>query len=329
MSVPLVSVIIPCYNRAMYVAAAVESVLTQTHRNVEVIAVDDGSSDGTVEILAGFGDRIRVFQQENRGASAARNTGLEYARGDYIVFLDSDDLLSPEVIAAGLDRLQETGAAIVIWNFAKFSDAFDPVTAKEVLPNDEAGLAAILCRTGVAVHAVMFERRLITTPRPFDERLRWHEDLDFWWRLALDEPRCVRLNCVGAYYRQHTTSMSRNVARMMRTRAVVQLRYLERVLASPRLSRECGVLLATDLALTRRQLVAVNAERELIDRAWEGLQRLRKAGFAARHRPILTPLYAVLGSHADGVIIAIMRRLCPRRLPVASPVSDAAASRSA
>jgi glycosyltransferase involved in cell wall biosynthesis len=95
-AVPLVSVVIPTYNRAHTVGRAVESVLLQSHRPLEVIVVDDGSTDNTLEILESYGDRIKVLRQPNGGPSAARNEGVAQAKGEIIAFLDSDDAWKPE-----------------------------------------------------------------------------------------------------------------------------------------------------------------------------------------------------------------------------------------
>jgi len=96
----LVSVIIPTYNRAMGCKAAVESVLSQTHGNVEVIVVDDGSRDNTREVISGMDDRVKYIYQANAGVSAARNTGLGAATEKYIAFLDSDDSWLPRKVEA-------------------------------------------------------------------------------------------------------------------------------------------------------------------------------------------------------------------------------------
>src|SRR5690242_13806787 len=93
---PLISVVIPTFNRARCVANAVDSVLVQTFKDCEVIVVDDGSTDATAEVLKGYGNRVRVIQQSNRGVSAARNAGIRSARGEWIAFLDSDDIWNPD-----------------------------------------------------------------------------------------------------------------------------------------------------------------------------------------------------------------------------------------
>lgn len=91
----LVSVIIPSYNRGYIVGKSIESVLAQSYRQIEVIVVDDGSTDNTREVVAGFDDRVRYFYKENGGVSTARNLGLRECRGEFIALLDSDDLWLP------------------------------------------------------------------------------------------------------------------------------------------------------------------------------------------------------------------------------------------
>lgn len=115
MSADLVSVIIPTYNRAMRCKAAVESVLSQTHSNVEAVVVDDGSSDNTREVIRGMDDRVKYIFQANAGVSAARNTGLNAATGDYIAFLDSDDSWLPWKLEAQLSVLREFPEAGMVW----------------------------------------------------------------------------------------------------------------------------------------------------------------------------------------------------------------------
>jgi glycosyltransferase involved in cell wall biosynthesis len=91
----LVSVIIPCYNEKIYISEALDSVLNQSYDDIEVIVVDDGSSDGSKSVVRSYGDDVQLLRQENRGAPAARNRGLETAMGEYVKFLDADDVLIP------------------------------------------------------------------------------------------------------------------------------------------------------------------------------------------------------------------------------------------
>ena len=110
---PKVSVIIPAYNAARYLPEAIDSVLTQTYQDCEIILVDDGSTDDTAEVVSRYGTRVTYVQQSNQGVGAARNTGIDLARGDYLVFQDADDVLLPgklEVQASFLDQHPDVDA---------------------------------------------------------------------------------------------------------------------------------------------------------------------------------------------------------------------------
>lgn len=105
----LVSVVIPTYNRATTISRAIQSVLDQTYRDLEVIVVDDGSTDSTQEILRGFDGRIKVIRQANAGPSSARNCGIKAARGDIVAFLDSDDVWLPSKLERQVEMLMREG----------------------------------------------------------------------------------------------------------------------------------------------------------------------------------------------------------------------------
>lgn len=119
MSTPIVSVIIPCYNAEKYLGQCLDSVMKQTLQDVEVICVDDGSSDSTVEILKEYekkDSRLKVFTQKNQGAGTARNTGLRVATGKYLSFLDSDDFFEPDMLMEAYKAAENNQAEIVVFN---------------------------------------------------------------------------------------------------------------------------------------------------------------------------------------------------------------------
>lgn len=127
---PLVSVIMPAYNARPYIAEAMQSVLSQDYPNIELIVVDDGSVDGSAECAKMFGDRVKVIRQANAGVAAARNKGLDEAKGELIAFLDADDVWLPGKISAQVEYLrQHPETAVVYGTFlrwhAKADGTFD------------------------------------------------------------------------------------------------------------------------------------------------------------------------------------------------------------
>ena len=124
------SVLIPAYNREKLVAQAVDSVLSQRFAGCEVIVVDDGSTDNTLQVLESYGSRIRVLRQSNRGPEVARNAAAEVARGEYLVLLDSDDLLLPDALMTYERVIRHFDSPpVIIGAMTNFSDR-EPVSAK-------------------------------------------------------------------------------------------------------------------------------------------------------------------------------------------------------
>lgn len=122
---PAVSIIIPVYNTRNYVAEALQSVLDQSLRDVEVIAVDDGSTDGSLEVLQSFGNRITVLSQKNSGQGAARNNALEIARGEFVYFMDSDDWISVDAMEKCVARCRKDNLDFVFFDAVSFGEGFD------------------------------------------------------------------------------------------------------------------------------------------------------------------------------------------------------------
>jgi len=133
MDKPLVSIIIPLYNAEKYIAATIQSALNQTWANKEIIVVDDGSTDNSFAITNQFGgENIRVITGENKGASAARNIGLKEAKGEYIQFLDADDLLSEDKIAAQMEVLLKSPGYVGLCGTVHFQDGDDPFSGAKI-----------------------------------------------------------------------------------------------------------------------------------------------------------------------------------------------------
>jgi glycosyltransferase involved in cell wall biosynthesis len=192
---PLVSAIIPTYNRAAFIADAIESVRRQTYGNLEIIVVDDGSTDDTQRRLRAYGDRIRIIHQKNAGPSAARNRGIEAARGEIVAFLDSDDEWEPTKLERQIDIFRKTAGSIVccLCNGTIVSPSGGRVSAF-----DYAGLAprfaegvwenpaeVLLTRFVMFTQMVAIRRDAVLAAGGFDEGLRYMEDYDLALRLSL------------------------------------------------------------------------------------------------------------------------------------------------
>lgn len=143
----LVSVVIPVYNAERYVGAAIESVLAQGHGRVEIIAVDDGSTDGSVRVIESFEPAVRVLRQENAGVGGARNSGIAVAQGELLAFLDADDLWAPDKLARQLAALNDDPELdFVLGQCHEFVDGEDTYAAGGVtVPGNVMG--AMLVRT--------------------------------------------------------------------------------------------------------------------------------------------------------------------------------------
>ncbi|NLW84235.1 MAG: glycosyltransferase family 2 protein [Phycisphaerae bacterium] len=191
---PQVSIIIPTYNRATYVTMAIDSVLTQTYTDYEIIVVDDGSTDNTQEVLRPYMDKIHYIFQSNKGVSAARNTGIRAATGEWIAFLDSDDCFHKDKLAIQMNFIRKhnlticfTGVKVVqiaeVYNknysideeeteTRVFADPFDLILNQETCPK---------------LPTMIIEKSLLVSMGCFDETMKVAEDTKLIYGLALNE----------------------------------------------------------------------------------------------------------------------------------------------
>ncbi len=186
---PRISVIIPTYNRAQMVVEAVESVLVQSHSNVEIIVVDDGSKDDTWPRLAQFQNKIVRIGQKNQGVAAARNTGLKQATGEFVAFLDSDDLWHQRKLEKQLAYMQaHPEVDLLACHVGPLRDG--PQQCLRPLPDfAEVECTPITCTKSVlracfATSTVMVRRKCLEAVGPFDTTLKVSEDREMWIRIA-------------------------------------------------------------------------------------------------------------------------------------------------
>jgi len=215
---PLISIIIPCYNGEAFLHEAIESALAQTYPHVEIIVVDDGSTDRSRDIAKAF--PIRYLHQPNRGLAASRNLGLGQSRGSYIVFLDADDRLKPDALEVGLRVLaQHPGCAMTVGDhlFVSADGSYLSPSQKPFLPS--AHYEALLQSNFIEmISTVLFRKSVFHEVGVFDANLRVSEDYELYLRIARAHPICCH-RAVVAEYRLHNTSLSRN-AELMLTRTL-------------------------------------------------------------------------------------------------------------
>src|SRR5581483_4557774 len=185
---PRVTVIIPAYNRKAMLCEAVDSVLAQNYRDFELLVVDDGSTDGTTQELASrYGERVRVLRQANHGVAAARNLGIRSSNGEYIAFLDSDDLWRPKKLAVQMNFMEADRRCRIcqteeIWirNGVRVN-----AKSKHRKPSGDIFRASLeLCL--VSPSAVLMTRELFDEVGGFDETFPVCEAYDLWLRIARD-----------------------------------------------------------------------------------------------------------------------------------------------
>jgi glycosyltransferase involved in cell wall biosynthesis len=227
----LVTAVIPTYNRARDVRVAVACALAQTWPELEVIVVDDGSTDGTADLLRQeFGDRVRCLRKPNGGVSAARNHGLAAARGEYLALLDSDDEWTPDHVEAQVTFLEARPDFGLVLTDVMRMDAerrdFELFRRRDFLPTDGAILAHVLRNPTLVPASATFRRAVYEDVGGFDEGLRTAEDLDFHLRIArrwkigvVERPltRAMRghdgLSALAASYHDYLAVIERFVSR--------------------------------------------------------------------------------------------------------------------
>lgn len=210
----LVSVVVPNYNCGRFLAEALESVLAQTYPAVEVIVVDDGSTDDSAEVLARYDGRVRVLRQPNQGVSAARNYGIRESRGEFVAFLDADDLWHPEKLAKQVPLFAAEAVGLV-YCAVEYIDESGRTLGTNFTGRRGRVLKSIALLQGTIVLAggstAVVRRSCFDRAGCFDRRVSTAADWDMWRRVACHyEIDVVREPLMR--YRLRPSSMHRNVA---------------------------------------------------------------------------------------------------------------------
>ena len=229
----IVSIIIPCYNYGWLLSETLDSVLAQTHQEWECLVIDDGSTDTTRAVAEEYRARDARFyymHQANGGMSSARNHGLRLARGQYVQFLDADDMLAPQKLALQVAVLQTQPVVDIIYGDVRYFNHGDLsvlsrsltmqaiVWMNELSGRGEPVLEKLVLHNQLVINAPLMRASLLRRVGPFSEMLHSMEDWEFWMRCALADA-CFQYDDrpeMWALVRVHSTSVSQNQPRMRR-----------------------------------------------------------------------------------------------------------------
>lgn len=222
---PLVSVIIPSYNQANFVKSAIESVLNQSYRQIEIIVVNDGSTDNTLDVIKKITtkEKISIVTTRNRGLAAARNTGLEQAAGNFVAFLDSDDLYLPHKLSLHIDFLLSHPDIDISYSETRYfnnkpEDAFS-IGKRPQIEGDP--FSKLIRGNFIPSNAFVVKTDMIRKIGGYDPSLRAHEDWDMLLRLSLSGAQFGYINAVTNLVRIHASNMTKQRRRMVESEIIV------------------------------------------------------------------------------------------------------------
>lgn len=275
---PTVSIITPCYNGSRFLRATIESVLAQTRPPLEMIVVDDGSTDDSAAIAESFGPPVYVIRQENQGESIARNQGIARARGTHLLFLDADDLLHP----AALDSLVAASGGVdnVVARMGCASFVEDPqrpflvqkAQATDFFPKIISGNLG-------PPHTWLVPAAVARQAGGFRSDLQIYEDWEFWCRVGLTGATIRNSDLVGAFYRRHPDSQLADTCTQLTARGHV-----------------C-VLEALVTGLLPRHDLIDRCGEQLFWQLWVALHRARSIGVPWRDLAILSRALSMVANH--------------------------------
>lgn len=271
---PVVSIIIPAYNAAEFIGETLDSVFAQSFTRYEVIVINDGSPDTEVleRVLERYPSKLRYLKQGNRGAAAARNTGLRAAEGEFVAFLDADDTWLPGFLDNQIEFLKRSKADLVYADALLVGDS--PLAGKtfmQVQPScgEVTPESLLAVKVTVLTSTVLARKEPIFEVGLFDETFRRGHDFDLWLRLAKLEARLAYQREVLAHHRIVESGLSGGtISQLERTLAV-----LETIISRGGLTASEDVALQVNRRNTLRQLALENGKEKLLRKDFAGALR--------------------------------------------------------
>lgn len=268
---PKVSVIIPLYEQNQYIPEAIESVLAQQYKNIEIIIVDDGAVDFPSDIIHKFAGKIQVFHQNHSGPSSAKNTGLEHSSGEFIQFLDADDLIAPEKIRVQISHfLDNPGVSICYCNHVLFDETI--INKQSYLyrvpgrmTNPVLELIDFRKVYPIPLHSALTRKNVFSKIGGFNDHLRTYEDREFFIRAASSGNVFGHEDFFGAFYRQHAGNATKK-EELMFNGFITYIDILEKEFTAKGLmTEEIKYLLADNCYLNLHRVVRQSLKHEYSD----------------------------------------------------------------
>ena len=215
-NLPLVSVIVPVYQVEKYIANCINSIINQTYKNIELIIVNDGSTDNSIQIakdlLNGAKVDYKLINQENKGQGKSRNVGLEHASGEWILFVDSDDLLSTQTIEILIKQAIETNSEIAISNFITVNNINEIIEKQDkyeaiVYSSSDLQKDFLLRKIVILAPGTLYNKSFLDKYSLKFNDLKWSEDQEFVWRLLFHINKAVYIDKPLYFYNRHTNSI--------------------------------------------------------------------------------------------------------------------------
>ena len=307
---PLVSVVIPCFNSQATLHATLDCVLAQSWTNLELIAVDDSSTDGTAAILADYArrdPRVRIIRQPNAGCGAARNTGIAAARGDFIGLIDADDLWTRDYLAAHLERFAADPRLGVSFTRVRFIEndgtptqdvtrpKLDGFAPEDILQDNPCGCAMLVAR-----------RAVFDDVGVFNAKLRRAEDQEWLFRVALTRWKIRGIDAVMADYRNSPAGLSADLDAQFK--AYLELLEHVRLLAPDVVARGERLAIAHMLHYLARRAVRLGQDNRVVRGfLWRALKMAPEL-LGRKPRATLGMLAVVLLPGAAGMLLPASRK---------------------
>lgn len=259
----LVSVIIPCYNAEKWIKEAIDSCLHQTYPAIEVIVIDDGSTDRSLEIIESYEHRIVLETGPNRGGNHARNRGFELSTGDYIQYLDADDYILPEKIANQVQFLETTGMDVVYgdWRHQQHLPNGNIVLEDVKISGEQVDiLAALLSDWWVSPACLMFSRPAVHKSGGWDEELKAIQDKDFFLSVVMNGAKVGYQPGCHAIYRRHgnVTVSTSSQTRHLESQLIVNRKAEQNLIRSGQFSSAYQQAIAQSYFLIARRYMEID-----------------------------------------------------------------------